>query len=318
MLLYDGEDERSSTEIDCIKNALAAGHFCVYATVDAKNKEFVENLATRIESYQDQIDQGNLKIVNFMPFYDSAAKGDLTPFKLLKGQVEGELQNRNAAGKSGKALLVADAACNLSRNVRFDECVSLEAWWQDTYKDWMAKNLDITIICAHPSSVLKQVEHRAQHERISHVHSLTLDLHDFMNDGKKVADSGPRTIKILVAEPESDIRAIYSRYLQSLAVSVDAVESGRECLEKAILMPEKRGSYDLIIIDSHIKDASGLHISRKILEENPDQQIAFTTTWDIRAMRSELAAYSFDDGRYPVIQKPFRFSQLLSVISLRK
>ena len=121
-----------------------------------------------------------------------------------------------------------------------------------------------------------------------------------------------------MAEPNSDIRAIYKRYLQSLAVEVDSVENGKECLKKAIDMPDKCQSYDVIIIDSHLKDSSGAHIAKKILEEKPDQQIVFTTTSDAASISSELKAFSFDNDRYPILQKPFIFSQLLSVIKPAK
>lgn len=317
MLLYDNERERSSTEIDCINRALAAGQYCVYATVDANNQKCLDDLACKIQNYQIQIEEGNLKIVNFMPFYESAARRDLTPFKQLKALVESELQARMTAGKNGKGLLVADAACHLSRNVQFEECVSLESWWQDTYNEWMANKLDITIICAHPSSVLKKDGHEKHKGRISHLHSLTLDLKDFLDDNKKVADKSPKIIRILIAEPDYDIRTIYARNLQSLPVQVDTVQTGKECLEKCILTPETGVFYDLIIVDSHLKEDSGLHVAKKIIEDNPDQLIVFTSTWDRDTMQSKLKAHSLDAEKYPILQKPFVFSQLLSVISPR-
>lgn len=316
MLLYDEENERSSAEIDCINRALAAGQYCVYATVDANDKEFESKLTSRITDYDKHIEQGNLRIVNFKPFYYSAANGELTPFRQLKAQVEATLSNRIAAGKSGKALLVADAACNLSRHKQFDECITLEGWWQDTYIDWMEMKLDVTIICAHPSSVLKQESLNVEQSRISHEHSLTLDLNDFI--GKTGASvPGTQRIRILVVEPDPDIRVVYSRYLQSLPVDVHSVTGGWECLEK-VLTPGNHEGYDMIIIDTHIKDANGLHIARKILEEKPLQNIAFTTTWDLDTFRSDLEGYSFDAEKYPILRKPFMFSQLLAIIKPAK
>jgi CheY-like chemotaxis protein len=318
MLMYEKEEERSSAEIDCINQALRAGQYCVYATVDVNSKEFISNLATKIQNYKEHLELGNLLIVNFMPFYKSAAIGDLSLFKQLKAQVETNLKSRIALGKSGKTLLVADAACNLSRNVQFDECVTLERWWQDTYNEWMAQNLDITIICAHPSSVLKKEPHLRQLNRISQVHSMTLDLQSFLKDTRNPLDAAEQqTIRLLVVEPDADIRKIYNQYLQRLAIDVDLVESGRECLEKAI-HPHNRNFYDIIIIDTHIKDSSGFHIARKILEERPDQYIIFTSTWDTDAVHSDLKTHSFDVSEYPVLQKPFRFSQLLALIKPAK
>ncbi|MGI0019733.1 MAG: response regulator [Nitrososphaera sp.] len=320
MLLYDDEDERSAAEIDCINRVLDAGQYCIYATVDASDKDFLANLAPRIADYDRHIQEGNFVIVNFKPFYDSAANCELTPFKQLKAQVEETLKDRIASGKNEKALIVADAACNLARHKQFDECVTLEGWWQGTYNDWMAKNLDISIICAHPSSVLKQQLHIGEQKRISHAHSLKLDLNDFIgkNHGRILAKQAkPQKIQILLAESEADIRTIYRDCLKSLPVELVIVKGADECLEQ-VLMRDKRDFYDIIIIDTHVKDASGFDIAKKILQVNPDQQIIFTTTSDLDPISSGFKAHSLDIDKYPILQKPFLFSQLLGLIKPAK
>lgn len=45
MLLYEDEVERSSAEINCINQALSSGQYCIYATVDANEKDFASKLA---------------------------------------------------------------------------------------------------------------------------------------------------------------------------------------------------------------------------------------------------------------------------------
>lgn len=320
MLLYDDEAERSAAEIDCINRALHEGQYCIYATVDAGDKDFLANLAPRIADCNRHIREGNFIIVNFKPFYDSAASGDLTPFKRLKAQVEEALKDRVALGKNDKALIVADAACNLARHKQFDKCVMLEGWWQETYNDWMAKNLDVSIICAHPSSVLKQQSHTREQKRISQVHSLELDLSDFIDKshgGKQpAAQARPQKMRILLAESEADIRTIYSDYLKSLPVELVTVTGASECLQ--LVRGDKPDFYDVIIIDTHVKDASGLDIAKKILRENPDQQIIFTTTSDLDPIRSGFQEHSLDADKYPILQKPFLFSQLLGLIKPAK
>ena len=316
MLLYDDEGERSAAEIDCINDALHAGQYCVYATVDAGDKDFLAGLAPRIAGYDSHIREGNLVIIDFKPFYDSAANRDLTPFKQLKAQVEKTMKDRIASGKNEKTLIVADAACNLARHKQFDECVTLEGWWQETYNDWMAKDLDVSIICAHPSSVLEQQSHIGEQKRISHSHSLKLDLNDFI--GKNHAKRAkPQKIRILLAESEADIRTIYRDCLKSLPVELVLTKGTGECLEH-VLMSDRRDSYDLIIIDTHVKDAGGFDIAKKILKVNPEQQIIFTTTSDLGPISSGFKAHSLDIDKYPVLQKPFLFSQLLGLIKPAK
>lgn len=131
VLLYDDEIERSSAEIDCINHALNKdGYCCLYATIDANEMDFVsKKVAPRIMNYDVHVKDGNLDVINFKPFYNAAAIGDFTPFRQLKARIEETLRNRIELGKGGKALLVADAACHLSRNKQLTECVTLEKWW---------------------------------------------------------------------------------------------------------------------------------------------------------------------------------------------
>ena len=77
---------------------------------------------------------------------------------------------------------------------------------------------------------------------------------------------------------------------------------------------ENPDGYDIIIIDTHVRDSSGLHIAKKIIEENPDQQVIFTTTWDPETIALDLKAHSLEPSKYAVLHKPFMFSQLLGFI----
>ena len=294
MLLYDDEQKRSSAEIECINRALDLGQFCVYATVDAHDKKFVEEMAAKMTDYQTHVEQGNLLIVDFMPFYESAAAGSLDYFKGLKARIEEVLKGRAAAGKSSKALVVADAACNLSKHGQFDECIALEHWWQGTHNEWMRENIDITIICAHPADALSDARERM---RISHAHSMTIDLKDV----------GARSVRVLVAEPEQDMQTVYRWYLGSQAIDVVTVGSGRECVEAA---GEK---FDLIIVDTHLRDMEGPEVAGAILQKRRGQRIVFTTTSDQATLRTKL-----DDllggTDHQIMIKPFDFFQLLKLM----
>ena len=106
MLLYDDEDDRNSAEIQCINKALAEGQYCIYATVNSSDGDFLSRLTRLIPNYDKHVEEGNLEIVNFMPFYESAAKGDLTLFREMKRRVETELEGRMAVGKGRRVLLV--------------------------------------------------------------------------------------------------------------------------------------------------------------------------------------------------------------------
>lgn len=60
---------------------------------------------------------GNLVIVDFRPFFESAQKGDLRSFIQLKERLKGMmLAEKNASGEKKKRgmTVFADAACTLS------------------------------------------------------------------------------------------------------------------------------------------------------------------------------------------------------------
>jgi CheY-like chemotaxis protein len=306
MLLYDDELERNAAEIECINHSLEAGRYCVYASVDLHDKEYLSKVASRITGFDRHVKEGDLSVVDFMPFYGSASSSDMTPFNQLKEAIEKEVAKRVSSGKSGKVLIVADAACNLAKHMQFDECVHLERWWQNTYVEWKNMSLDVTIICAHPLAVLREMA--SEQSRISHAHSLALDLKELVK---------PAPIRILVAESDPDMRLLYKRYLDLAGIDLVAVRDAKDCLEKAV-MPNNDNKFDLIIIDSHIKDFNGLHVAKKILEEKPEQAIVFTTTWSRESISSELRLHSLDPINCSVLEKPFSFTQLLSLIKPAK
>ncbi len=78
MLLYEDEKSRANAAIDCVNEGLETGALCVYASVDAFNhwtSSHVSNLSNKISDYDTNIKEGNLQIINFRPYYESALDG---------------------------------------------------------------------------------------------------------------------------------------------------------------------------------------------------------------------------------------------------
>lgn len=187
MLLYDDDDERNISATDYINEGLRRNCFCIYASVHANDKLQMSKISSRIANYKENIDNGNLLIVNFESFYKYSLSGDLSPFQDLKVLLEEIVQEKIANGKSGEVIAVADCADNLSRNKMFDECVRVERWWQDTHLEWIANNQKITVICPHPSSVLDKNPFINHKQMISRQHSLTIAVSKL---NRKLEDNG--------------------------------------------------------------------------------------------------------------------------------
>jgi hypothetical protein len=119
MLLYEDKNKPNNTIIDIINEGLKNGCLCIYASVDiddSKSISLKDSLSSRIINYEQNVQNENLKFINFKPYYESALRGDLTPFKKLKSELEYKLYKRISEGKKGKIIIFADAACNLSEN----------------------------------------------------------------------------------------------------------------------------------------------------------------------------------------------------------
>ena len=102
ILIYRRDDERNNAAINYINNGLKSGYQCIYASVgayDSKSSSSISNLASKIDNYKENIENGELQIVNFKPYYESALHGDLAPFKKLKIEMEKTLSQRISEGK---------------------------------------------------------------------------------------------------------------------------------------------------------------------------------------------------------------------------
>jgi hypothetical protein len=174
MLLYNNDEERNEVAANYINEGLKKGQLAVYASVNASDKLHMPKMFSRFMNYKENMNQGNLLILSLRPFYKHALTGDLGPFKDFKALLEEIVKERIAAGKSNEVVIVADCADNLSRNEKFDECVYVERWWQDTHFEWQKNNLKITVICPHPSSVLDKNLFIHHKQLLSRQHSLTI------------------------------------------------------------------------------------------------------------------------------------------------
>jgi len=143
----------------------------------------------------------------------------------------------------------------------------------------------------------------------------------------------PKRLEFVVAEPDKDTRCLYSFYLESLGVSEDRVflaQSGKECLEifkdknkeekknreEELLLPPTNDSI-LVILDMHLKDIPSLHVAKEITRINPQQKMIVTTTTsqleDFKNKANDLGPINaIKEDK--ILIKPFRFSQLLSLI----
>jgi hypothetical protein len=108
-----------------------------YSSVYALNISSITNLSTKIKTYQEDLDNNNLQIINFRPYYESALGRNLLQFENLKANLEKLIRDLVVKGKEGKIIVFADAACCLCENRSFVESEILEKWWQEVHNEWI-------------------------------------------------------------------------------------------------------------------------------------------------------------------------------------
>src|SRR5215210_4118535 len=135
MLSCDSPDECNSAAIDYLNEGLRASQLCIYASVFNGNKSYLSRISSKIINYQANIEKGNLVIIDFLHFYESAKASNLAPFKQLKVRIEQLLRKRISEGEGDKVLIFAEAAGFLSEHCHFNKSIDLESWWNDAHFD---------------------------------------------------------------------------------------------------------------------------------------------------------------------------------------
>jgi CheY-like chemotaxis protein len=322
MLLYSSDDERNNAAVNYINNGLKNGHLCIYASInayDSKSSANISNLSSKIDDYKENIESGELQIVNFKPYYESALHGDLSTFNKLKIHWEKTQLQRISEGKKDTILAFVDTACFLSHNKHFEECKVLEKWWHNTTTEWAQNNQNITVVCPHPGLVLNNLILLDTKGRLTEMHTRTIDLNQSTENQKK------KTKRILIAEPEPDIQFLYSLFTKQYGFSIsdmNIVESGNKCLEILLSDTAEKeddhndnnndDGYNIIILDTHLRDISGFEVARKIRDKLPNKKIILTTTYSLDNISKLIESTGIKSQ--DVLFKPFSFSDLVSVL----
>jgi CheY-like chemotaxis protein len=305
MLLCNNQNECNHAAVDSINEGLRAGQLCIYASVFNGDKSHLNKISPRVLNYQENIDKGNLLIIDFLPFYESAKASNLSVFRQLKELVEKLLHKRIAEGKGDKVLIFGEAAGFLSEHCHFDKSIELESWWNDAHLEWLKNKLNITIICPHPFTVLNEESNRSAKRQIGNVHSLTLEL-------QKCRIRANNALRVLVVEAEKDIRKVYSAYLAFAGIDAVIVDSVKKCSE--LIFSHSDEGFGMVIIDTHLQDSgsSVIELVKRIREVMPDQGIVITTTSPLSEVSRKVASLGID--RNDLLVKPFGLSTLLSII----
>jgi CheY-like chemotaxis protein len=159
------------------------------------------------------------------------------------------------------------------------------------------------------------------------MHTITIDLKQSTTENKKKKEKKPQ--RILIAEPNSDIQYLYSLFAKQYGFSIsdmNIVANGNKCLEillsNAVEKKEEEDNnennnndYDIIIIDTHLRDISGFEVARKIRNRLPHKRIILTTTYSLDNINNIINSIGIKPK--DVVLKPFNFAELIALIEGR-
>mgnify|MGYP003575013755 FL=1 len=318
MLLFENNISRSKATIDCINEALKEGKLCVYASVDVhmQQSNYISNFIGKIVNYENNVRDKNLHIIDLYSYYESALIGNFEPFNKLKSKLEKILLHRRSEGNDDNLLIFADAACELSKNQHFNECEILERWWEDIHTEWLTKKLNVTLICPHAKSAFQKNKFQNAFRNIQSHHTTFIKLEeDYPRYSSKVSkETTSFTPRIIITESNVDMQNLYSDYLGSLGIFVQIIENGKQLLE--FIENTRNFNYELIILDTHLSDMDGVDVAKKIHDKKPEQRIVLTTTFDCNRISKMVKGLGIQHE--DILQKPFLFSNLLSVINAKR
>lgn len=119
--------------------------------------------------------------------------------------------------------------------------------------------------------------------------------------------------QVLIAEAENELLVLFREYLSSLGLHTDTVDRGDEALNRFINRKNTQRPYDVIVLDTHLHDSSGLDIAKRIRSEKPDQKIVLVTTTPKQNLPTDCLKTAGIKER-DILTMPFRLSKLVSVL----
>jgi hypothetical protein len=177
ILLYDKQDDLDKAVSTYINEGLKRGQICIHASVSLANESYLENFSSQITNYQENLEKGNLIVIDLVPYYVNAMEGNLESFNRLKEEMIFKA-NQDTNRKDRHIRLTADCATLLLKNKHFEECINLENWWHE-------KPFDGSYVCPYPKSLLDRYPFNAFLSRLFHIHDVIIDsngklIHEYM------------------------------------------------------------------------------------------------------------------------------------------
>ncbi|MCP4582544.1 MAG: sigma-54-dependent Fis family transcriptional regulator [candidate division Zixibacteria bacterium] len=112
--------------------------------------------------------------------------------------------------------------------------------------------------------------------------------------------------RLLIVEDDANIVDSLQEYLTNFNYAIDVAATGNEALDKVT-----SGEYNLVLLDVHLPDLSGMEVLKNIKENNSDLPVLVMTGY----ISTDSAIEAMKLGAHEFITKPFDLDQLSGMIN---
>jgi hypothetical protein len=152
---------------------LQKDQLCVYLSMHNMKKDHLKKTILSQISNLKRVQEKNFMVIkNSDDYYISAACNNLKPFEDLKKQIF----ERAVLGNKKNIRIVCDIQNFLFKNKHFDQCVTVEEWWDQTIEE-LNKNhgLNVSLLCLYNSNNFQNTPFKYHKHRINDNHSIICD-----------------------------------------------------------------------------------------------------------------------------------------------
>ena len=167
ILIYENQFDLDNAIATYINEGLRRDQLCVYASVSLANEGHLENFSSQIINYQENVEKGNLIVVDLVSYYVNAMVGNLEAYDKLKEELN-NISHRDKNRTDKCMRLTGDCATLLLKNKHLEECILIEEWWHQN-------PIEGFILCPYPRSLLNQFPINAYISRLFHDHDVIID-----------------------------------------------------------------------------------------------------------------------------------------------
>lgn len=120
--------------------------------------------------------------------------------------------------------------------------------------------------------------------------------------------------RILLAESEKEIRSLFKIYFDTLGADSETADDGNKVLATYFHSKENGRNYDAVVLNTHLKDISGLDVAKKIHDRDQSQRIILITTRLKKQLPLDtLNATSIQEK--DILVMPFKLSNLTETLT---